>query len=307
MEYENLMFGQSSDALFTLEDIEPNRVVENMFYPHNHIDYISSKEKGSTIELPKYPLRRGEIRILSVDVALIEGSNNDNTIIKCWRLFPEGQFYRRKVVYIESVHGILADKQALRIKQIFKDFQASYVALDTAGLGVSVLGELMKVQWDDDRLEEYDAWTSFNDNKLKTRDHNALPVIFSINGSLDLNHKIIVALRNNLKNSIIELPINELDARENLTSSNEKFAKMSPEEQARIIRPFLESTKLVNEMVNLEKEVVRDKFKVKEKSGQRKDRYSALAYGNWLAKHLEDKNLQVTIDLEEDDDSIIMF
>lgn len=307
MEYENIMFGQSSDALFTLEDIEPNRVIENIFYPHNNIDYIASKEKNTNFELPKYPKRKGEIRILSVDVALVEGSNNDNTIIKCWRLLPEGNYYRKKVVYIESVHGMLADKQAIRIKQIFKDFTASYVALDTAGLGVSVLGELMKVQWDEDRLEEYDAWSSFNNNKLKVRDINAVPVIFSINATKDLNHNIIVSLRNNLKNQIIELPINELDAREIKKANDEKFEKMSPEEQARIIRPFLESTKLVNEMVNLEKVDDEGKLGVKKKSGQRKDRYSALAYGNWLAKHLEEQNLQRVVELDEYDDSIIMM
>lgn len=130
MEYENLMYGQNADALYALEDVNKNRTLKNVFYPIKNIDYQSLKNRK------KETLRDGEIRIMGVDIALMGGHANDNTVITCMRLIPNGDSYLRKVSYIESIDGLHTDDQAIRIKQLFEDFQASKLALDCHGNGI---------------------------------------------------------------------------------------------------------------------------------------------------------------------------
>ena len=63
----------------------------------------------------------------------------------------------------------------LRIKQIFEDFEADYLVLDTHNAGIGIYDELAKVIYDEERDVEYPAWTCFNDKK--DRSLNAKPVV----------------------------------------------------------------------------------------------------------------------------------
>jgi hypothetical protein len=301
MEYENLMYGQNSNAIFKLEDITKNRKLKNSFTPINNLDYSSVKNKK------KEKLRDGEIRVVGVDVALMGGNDNDATVFTCVRLIPNGDKYLRKVSYIETMEGSHTDNQAIRIKQLFEDFQASYVALDCHGNGMSIYDALVKVLYDEERDVEYEAWCSFNDDEMKKRakSPNPLPVVFSIKAGNKLNHEIASALRVNLQNSNIELLINEIEAKE-LLSEKKSFQNASAEDKAAMVQPFVQATLLVNELVNLEHDIVGGYIKIKEKSGKRKDRYSSLAYCNYLAKILEGENLQVE-DHYDDDDDLVYF
>lgn len=296
MEYENLMYGQNDNALFSLEDINKNRKLKNPFYPIKNIDYQQVKNKR------KEKLREGEVRIMGVDVALMGGNDNDTTVITCMRLIPNGDRYLRKVSYIESLEGKHSEDQAIRIKQLFEDFQASYIALDCHGNGMSVYDELAKVQYDEERDVEYEAWCAFNDDEMKDRakSPNPLPVIFSIKAGNKLNHEIATSLRGVLQSSYIELLINEIEAKDMLMDKK-YYNEASLEDKVFYERPFIQTTLLVNELVNLEYEVIGGYIKVKEKSGKRKDRYSSLAFANYLAKYLEDKNLHNNNSYDPDD------
>ncbi|MFC8151876.1 terminase large subunit domain-containing protein [Bacillus paralicheniformis] len=298
MEYENLMYGQSSNALFKLEDITKNRTLKKPFYPIKNIDYSTLKNKR------KEKLKDGEIRILSVDVALMGGNANDNTVITCLRLLPNGDTYQRKIPYIETIEGKHTDDQAIRIKQLFEDFQASYVALDAHGNGMSIYDALAKVNYDEERDVEYDAWCSYNDEEMKKRAKtpNPLPVVFTIKSNGKLNHEIATSLRVNLQSSNIELLISEIEGSDFL-SDKKHYQKASIEEKALMKTPYIQTTMLVNELVNLEHEIVGGYVRIKEKSGKRKDRYSSLAYGNYLAKLLEGENLS-TQEYDIDDDLV---
>jgi len=284
MEYENLMYGQNENAIFALEDITKNRKLKNVFYPIKNIDYQAHKNRR------KEKLRDGEVRIMGVDVALMGGNANDNTIITCMRLIPNGDNYIRKVSYIESIEGRHSEDQAIRIKQLFEDFQASYIALDTHGNGMSIYDDLAKVQYDEERDVEYEAWCAYNDDEMKSRakSPNPLPVVFSIKAGARLNHEIATSLRANLQSSNIELPITEIEARD-LMSDKKHYKESSMEDKVELEMPFIQATLLVNELVNLDHEIVGGFIKIKEKSGKRKDRYSSLGFANYLAKVLEAK------------------
>lgn len=251
MEYENLMYGQNENALFALEDVNKNRKLKNIFYPIDNVDYSELKNKR------KEKLKDGEVRIIGIDIALMGGKANDNTVLTCTRLIPNGGTYLRKVSYIETIEGKHSEDQAIRIKQLFEDFQASYIALDCHGNGMSVYDELVKVQYDEQRDVEYEAWCSFNDDEMRSRakSQNPLPVIFSIKAGVRLNHEIASSLRVNLQNSNIELPINDLEARE-ILAERKYYLNASEEKKAEYIKPYLQTTILVNELVNLDHEIV---------------------------------------------------
>lgn len=300
MEYENLMYGQNSNALYKLDDITKNRTLKKPFYPISNIEYSTQKQKR------KEKLKDGEIRILSVDVALMGGDANDNTVITCMRLLPNGDKYQRKVPYIETLEGNHTEDQAIRIKQLFEDFQASYVALDTHGNGMSVYDALAKVNYDEERDVEYEAWCAFNDEEMRKRAKtpNPLPVVFSIKGNTKLNHEIASALRVNLQSSNIELLISEIEGSDFL-SDKSSYKNADIEDKVRMKTPYIQTTLLVNELVNLNHEIVGGFIKIKEKSGKRKDRYSSLAYGNYLARHLESERL--TKNNYDEDDDLVYF
>ncbi|MNF71401.1 hypothetical protein D3C84_533510 [compost metagenome] len=293
------MYGQNANAIFALEDITKNRKLKNPFYPIKNIDYSTQKNKR------KEKLRDGEIRIMGVDVALMGGNANDNTIITCMRLIPNGDKYLRKVAYIESIEGKHSEDQGIRIKQIFEDFQASYVALDTHGNGMSVYDELAKVQYDEQRDVEYEAWCAYNDEEMKSRakSPNPLPVVFSIKAGARLNHEIATSLRVNLQSSNIEIPISEIEAKD-FMSDKKYYQNASVEDRVMYELPFIQATLLVNELVNLEHDIVGGYIKIKEKSGKRKDRYSSLGFSNYLAKVLEGENLQGEDNYDIDDDLV---
>ncbi len=299
MEYENLMYGQNSNAFFKLDDITKNRKLKNPFYPIKNIDYSIVKNKR------KEKLKDGEIRVIGVDVALMGGNANDATVITCVRLIPNGDKYLRKVSYIETIEGIHTEDQAIRIKQIFEDFQASYVALDCHGNGMSIYDALVKVMYDEERDVEYEAWCAFNDDEMKSRakTQNPLPVVFSIKAGSKLNHEIATSLRVNLQSSNIELLMSEIEARD-LLSDKKHYQSASVEDKVQLELPFVQTTLLVNELVNLEHDIVGGLVKIKEKSGKRKDRYSSLGFANYLAKLLESENLQKNDVYDIDDDLV---
>ena len=46
--------------------------------------------------------------------------------------------------------------------------------------------------------------------------------------------------------------------------------------------PYIQTSLLINEMINLEHEINNNKVKLKERSGMRKDRFSSLEYSYWI-------------------------
>ena len=62
------------------------------------------------------------------------------------------------------------------------------------------------------------------------------------------------------------------------------------------------------EMLSLEAEHKDDgKIRVREQSGKRKDRYSAIAMANYFATELSRQNFKVEVGIDEDDDFITLY
>lgn len=292
MEYENIMVGENANAYYTFDILHKNQTLKKAFYPTNTVDYISNKKNKH-----KIPKQDGEVRIISADIAMIKGEQNDATAISCMRLLPSKQGYERQVPYIETMEGGHTTKQAIRIKQIFEDFESDYLVLDTQNAGIGIYDELAKVLYDEERDIEYPAWTCFNDEKTAGRITiaNAKPVIFSIKAHQQLNHEIAVRMRDTLHKGKIKFLINATEARDYLEVHNKEYINtLSVDEKVMFELPYFQSEFLVNEMVNLAYEISDNTKLIKliEPKNGRKDRYTSVSYSNFFADLLEKDLLQ---------------
>jgi hypothetical protein len=303
IEYENKMISQNARAYFSYDILGKNQKLVKAFYPRINSDYVSRVK--NKYALPKL---EGEVRIVSCDIAMIEGSANDNSVFSCIRLLPEGttrstsdatgehvefiQGYRRQVPYLEACQGGHTEKQAIRIKQLFEDFSADYCVLDIQNAGVSVYDSLAKVLYDEDRDVEYRPWTCMNDAGITNRIQisGAMPVVYAVSASAKLNSEIAVSMRECLSSEKIDLLIHHSDAIDEIAKRVPEYSECADlDAQLFYEHPFLETSALIGEMMSLEYEIgeATGIIRVKEQSGMRKDRYTSVSYGNYFAGLLE--------------------
>lgn len=303
-EYENEMLREGANAYFTYGLLTKNQTNKKAFYPRRYEDVRNKKKNPYSI-----PKQNGEIRIVACDMAFIERSNkNDNSCFTCIRALPESityessnidgktieikSGYRRIPSYIEANPGSDVDKQAIRIKQLYYDFDADYVVLDTRNGGILTYDRLAKVLYDEDRDCEYPAWRCMNDDDIAKRVNvsGAVENVFAINASQKLNNDIAISLRNILDSQMIDLLVNFDEAKDILESNVPEYLA-SPDSDAMSFyeRPYLETQALVNEMMSLEytRNEQTGVITLYETGSNTKDRYVSLAYGNYFISLLE--------------------
>lgn len=303
MEMEALWFGESEKAYFKFEDLEKNRKLPSPLYPREYYDLI--RDASFKYENKKV----GEVRLVSCDIAGMGGQENDASVYTIFRLKPTTKGYERHVVYMESVTGGHTVSQAIRIRQLFDDFDCDYIVLDTQNMGLGVYDQLCQPLYDKERAIEYDPFSCINDEKMAARCtyNNAEKLIYSIKGNTELNSECAVMLRDGFKRGRIKLPINELEGKEYLRRFK-GFDDLPEETKANFIAVYAQVTLLINEMINLEAEFNdRGQVKLKEPASKRKDRYSSVTYGNYVATLLERKlNGGDSYEIE-DDDPLVYF
>lgn len=293
MEYEAIFVGENDRGYFKLEDINNCRTITKTFVPPSHLEYVENKSRSNPKKLSNVPRidKVNEIRLVSLDVALMGGNknvNNDTSALTCMRLVRDGDDYRRDVLYLESIRRSVATEElAIRLKQLYYDFEADYVVLDTMGVGAGVFDSLASIIYDEERDIEYPAWSAVNDDDMNERvKAKGIPVIYSMKGSSRLNNDIAISLKTSLEKREIRFPINDIEKREELVAKG-GFLKKTAEEQQRDLYSFLQASALANELVSLEYIIRSGNIVIKEVGTATKDRYSSLAYCNYIADELE--------------------
>jgi hypothetical protein len=302
MEMESLWWGESETAFFKSAEVNPCRTLIKPFYPPTDLEYLNEKDKrNQSWNIPK---QNGEIRIISADIALCEGKQNDNSIYTLFRLLPDKDSYKRQVVHIEAHNGVNSDMQSLKLKQLFYDFNADKIILDATGIGMSVYESMGRVQYCSERDIEYPAFCAYNLDNDKVLNKGALPVMYALKvTNMAQNHEIAMGLKDAFLKRKIELLINDTEGKDYLVEK-QNLLKKSPSEQARLLLPYVQTTAAINEIINLEYTIHNGLVKVVEKGTARKDRYSSMAYGNFLANLIEKEELKKR---NMDNDDIIVI
>jgi len=285
---DSLFFGESANAFFSFENISVVRKLLRPLYPLPYYALLNDPK----IKPP--PKTNGEIRLLAMDIATAGGSKNDATSISLIQMVPMLNCqYTRNVLYMETIDGGHGQDQAIRLKQLYDDLEADFVVVDTNGVGMTVYDQLVQELYDEERQLTYEAWSCINDERMaeRSRDPENNKVIYSIKATQKMNSDMAVLLRDCMKRGKIRFLTDEAEGNEILDGSK-GFHKLSVEEQFLFQAPYYQTTAFCNETINLDYEMSNGNVRVKEASGMRKDRYSSVSYGNYIANEIEREMLK---------------
>ena len=288
MEMECLFWNDSDGSFFNFEDASKNRKIKTAVYPH----YISKNISDKSLKIPE--LAKGERRIISLDVALLASKkqNNDAASIMINSALPTASdHYIGNIIYTENHEGLHTSELALKFRRLFEEYKCTDMVIDVKGIGLGVYDALIRDIYDPEYGVTYSALSCCNDKVYAERcaDKNAKKVIWAIQATSQFNNDMYLGLREGLKQNRINLLISEIDAEENLKEIR-GYANMQPEMRMLLKMPYIHTTLLINELINLEYESKGTVVKVYEKSGMRKDRVSSLGY-NYYVQCLLERNL----------------
>lgn len=310
-EFLNLRVKDSLSSYFTYAMLSSRQISKQVFYPRNNNTYKTTHKNKYSI-----PKLDNEIRVISNDIAFVAGSKNDNSVYSCIRGVPETQTfegengisiikqgYREKVPYIESNQYGDTNKQAVRIRQLFEDFEADYIVLDCRNGGIQILYNLQKPIYDEERGIEYPPLMCMNndDYAKACTDVNAPRCIYAINASANLNSEIARLFRSRLTEGRIDFLVNFNTAQEEILSNNKDYISlMDLDEQLEFERPFLETQAMVTECAELQYEKMpnSDVIRIYEKGKNRKDRYTSVSYGSYFFDMIERDNMMESPEYE---------
>ena len=310
LEYENGLLRESTSNFFSYASLLECQVQKKCIYPKSPFDRA---KRANPHNLPKHP---DEIRILSCDFAFVNKEANDNSATTLLRLMPQklglrqdgdGNYastgYKITVPYIEADPGSHVDNQALKIKRLYYDLNCDYVVLDARNGGILVYDRLAQVLYDSERDCEYPAWQCFNDDNTARRitTPGAVPVAFVITASAKLNSDIAMLMRDCINSGRLELLVGHQTAMEEVIPNIDEY-KRAPDADTQVFfeRPYLETQALISEMIGLEyqKSATTGDIRLFETGSAKKDRYSSLSYGVYLASLLERDLISNTSDYD---------
>ena len=299
-EFLNLKVRDSLSSYFTYSMLMNRQNLKQVFYPRNIIDYKNGRKNKHSI-----PKLDNEIRLVSNDIAFVAGEKNDKSVYSCIRGIPEKTTYesennivevkngfRRQYPYIESNQMGDTTLQAIRIRQLFEDFDADYIVLDVRNGGLQVLYSLQKVLYDETRGKEYPPLRCMNNDEYSKAcsDVNAKPCIYAINATQNLNSDIAINFRKNLMENKIDFLVNFNVAKEEILVNDKDYNEtVDVDIQLEYESPFLETQSMINECAELQYERLQQtgSIKVFESGSNRKDRYTSCSYGSYFLDQLE--------------------
>lgn len=311
IEFLNLRIRNNASAFFTYSMLMENQTLKQVFYPRDHKDVKFHRKNKYDI-----PKQDGEIRVISCDIAFVEGKQNDNSIYTCVRGIPESltyntensevevkQGYKRQYSYIESNQIGDTTKQAIRIRQLYEDFGAEYIVLDCRNGGLQILYTLGKTLYDEERGVEYSPLKCMNNDTYAdvVKNPNAPAVIYAVNATQQLNSEIAYSFRRSLMEHRTEFLVNYNIAKESILSENEDYMnEFNIDVQLGYERPFLETQAMISECAELlyEKSPQTGVVKIYEQGGNRKDRYTSCSYASIFYDFLERDLLTTNSDFE---------
>lgn len=282
MEREGRFYGSTDNALFDYKTLENQRIIGDCLFNLDYYRYTRSK-------IPEK--KTDEIRVLSLDIALLASKkhNNDASAFILHSGIPtSSNEYIDNIVNIDTCEGLTTEELGLDTLRRFYQYDCDYLVIDSTGIGQSILDYVMGAdRFDPVYGETYGALNVMNKPELEDRCKvkNAPKVIYAIKANARENNDMTLALRAGFQNGYINLLISDTNIEEKL-SKIRGYGKLSEVQQVNMRMPYIQTTLLINELINLSHDTSGGLIKVKERSGMRKDRYSSLQYGYALLQEL---------------------
>ena len=326
-EYGCKWITQSESAFYKFDILDNCRTLQKAQYTNDVQSFLADKDKRFKINKRKSKEDKAkDIIIIGADIASMGGRKNDRSAFCVLKLIEKNKvtksivdgkevtsryiYYDRELIYIESHEGMLLRKQAERLKELYTDFDASYIVVDAQNAGISIVQELALPT--NTLYEEYQPMRSIYDDDyaMMCQYKDAVKCVVPYKAYAQSNHDDNDSLLHHLVKGHVKLLIDDASKMKNFLFSIKDFDNeevFDRDLKNRIMSPYRETTALIKEMIALERvPTSTGLIKLKEASGKRKDRFSAFLYANAFADELEQK-LITTSDYEQDDDIIDLY
>ena len=275
-EYRSIWSGDAENAYFNSETFDKHR---QLLQPEHEFSGRSSKNA---------------YYLLGIDV----GRFGCNTEVCVFKITPQPQGAALKsLVNIYSYEAEDFEEQAIKIKKLFYKYKARICAIDANGLGAGFVDFMTKAQIDPETGDElppfgveggtFDEWRE-QYKKIKG-DNIERDAMYLIKANAPINTEMHTYVQTQMTSGKIKLLIDEREASLKLMSTK-VGQNMTPEQRAEHLMPFVQTTILKEQMLNLIEENEGINIILKQNNrGVPKDKFSAFEYGLYYAKLDEDK------------------
>lgn len=256
-EYNSMFTGSSERSLVSAEDLNRTRILRE---PQWRISREDKKNPNVSY-------------VLTYDVARADGKQSANSSLVIIRIEDRGDgTYIKNVVNIFMLEGTHFENQAKFLKQKVKDYNARILCVDINGIGRGLVDYLTT------EIDENPPYSVVNDDTYNQyKKPNSIPMIFAVSAQKrgTKNSDIVNHFMTTIANNDVKILMSESNIKGDIIES-----ERNPRKQADKLLPFIQTDRLVDEIMNLEYVNNGNTGTVKRVSSKiQKDRYSALAYG----------------------------
>ena len=261
--------------------------IESAFFSSDRFD------KQRKINLPEWKYSNKTSKdgyyVMGVDVGRF-GCTTEVVIIK---VTPgAGDIPRKRIVNIYSFDEEHFGLQALKLKRIFQQYKCRVAVIDGNGLGAGLVDMLTMDTIDPDTGETLYNWGVMNDEDNKYRNMKTEDTIndamYIMKANQVLNSEMYAYCQTEINSGRVNFLVDESIAKNKLLSQAQG-KKMSQSQRADYLMPFVQTSILKDQMLNLVYENDGAHIILKQASKKiKKDKFSALIYGLYYCKLQED-------------------
>ena len=276
-QYRSIWSGDAQNAFYSAEKFDKHRVL-------NQPEYEFSNRSS-----------KNAFYVIGVDVGRI-GCTSEACIFKVTPQ-PQGSAVKT-LVNIYTFEEQDFEVQAIRLKKLYFKYKARVLAIDANGLGIGLIDFMTKTQIDPetgDSLPPFgvadgtseDAVEPYKKIRGVDVEENAM---YLIKANAPINTEAYSYAQTQMSSGKVKFLIDEVQAKVKLMSTK-KGQTMTPEQRNQELRPFVLTTVLRQQMLNLVEDNEGANIILKQSSRSiKKDKFSAFIYGLYYIKKQEDRN-----------------
>lgn len=270
-EYESRWTGSVENAFFDGEKFDRNRILLQPEYEFS----------GRSNKTAYY--------VLAVDV----GRHQCQTIITVIKVTPQPMGDAIKtIVNIFDLYDDHFEHQAITLKKLYYKYKARRIVIDANGLGTGLIDFMVKQQIDPstgDTLPDFGIYNDTEGEYKKFRTNICeFDAIYKIKANAPINTEAHTVLQLALNSGKVKFLVDERNAKNKLLGTKMGQA-MTPEQRNEYLKPYVLTSALKEEMLNLREENEGINIILKQANrGIPKDKFSSLEYGLYYIKEEED-------------------
>ena len=268
-EYESMWSGTVENAFFDGDKFDRNRILQKPEYEYS----------GRSNQNAYY--------ILGIDV----GRKGCQTCIIVFKVTPtqNGESIK-SVVNIIDLEDMHFEEQAIQIKKAFYRYKAQRVVIDGNGVGLGLVDYMVKQQ--NQNGEVLPDFGVYNDDEKYYKQYRTNicedDAMYIIKANAPINTAAHTIAKSQMESGKIKFLINDIDAKNKLLGTR-LGQNMKPEARNEYLKPYVLTSMLRDEMLNLREENEGVNVILKQANKRiPKDKFSALEYGIYYIKQEED-------------------